>query len=175
MGSEKRSFSRVKTRLLAYARKTDSLDTPPRFNATPALGSCSRDELIRSAKLPEALVTFLCELDKKTDQIISLLSQDQIRSEFPLSLEITELSGAGARFSCPAPLSSDDNLEVIIILNNFPLRVSATKAHIVGRQDDSGLYRMEYVNIREADMETIIQYVFQRQREMIRNSKRDSA
>jgi len=172
MGSEKRSFSRVETRLKAYARKTRSPETPSRFNATPVLAAYNRDELMRNAKLPDALITFLCELDKKADQIISLLSQDQIRSEFPLSLEVVELSGAGAKFSCSEALSEKDFLEIILVLNNFPLKISSTKARIVDKKDNSGFYRMEYVNIRESDMEAIIQYVFQRQREIIRNSKR---
>lgn len=172
MGSEKRSFSRVETRLTAYARKTTSLDTPPRFNTTAELGLCSKEALTRGGKLPEALVTFLCELDRKADQILSLLSQDQIRSEFPYSFEVVELSGAGAKFSCAESFATGDTLEVVIMLNNFPLRVAATKARVVGPKDQLGLYGMEYVNIREPDMELIIQYVFQRQREIIRNAKR---
>lgn len=172
MDEEKRTFSRVEARLVAYARRADSLETPPLFTSSPSLEACSRDVLSREGKLPESLVSFLCEMDKKLDQILGFLSQDQIRNDFPLNIEIFELSGAGAKFRSDTSMSLDDQLELVLVLNRFPLRMAGTKGRIVGIEEDTGLYRLEFVNIREADLEIIIQYVFQRQRELIRNAKR---
>ncbi len=172
MSEEKRSFSRVQARLTAYVRKVDSLETPPIFSSAPALEACSREVLSRGGKLPEPLVNFLCEMDKKLDQILSFLSQDQIRNDFPMSIEIFELSGAGIKFRTSAPLVVGDKVELVLVLNQFPLRLAGTKGRIVGVEEDTGMLRLEFMNISEADLENIIQYVFQRQREMIRNAKR---
>lgn len=172
MSEEKRTFSRVEARLTAYVRHAESLETPAMFASAPALEACSREVLSRGGKLPEPLVNFLCEMDKKLDQILSFLSQDQIRNDFPMNIEVFELSGAGARFRSTDPLKVGDKLEVVLVLNQFPLRLAGTKAKIVGTDQDTGMFRLEFVNINEADLENIIQYVFQRQREIIRNKKR---
>lgn len=172
MSDEKRTFSRVKTRLTAYARVAESLDTPPMTGAAHTFESCSRDALASSGKLPEQLVTFLCEMDKKLDQMLSMMSQDQIRSDYPHTFEILEISGAGAKFRSDAKLKKDQPVDLILILNRFPLRMASTKAKIVGKDSETDLFRLEFVNIIESELESIIQYVFQRQREMIRNAKR---
>ncbi|WP_147821517.1 PilZ domain-containing protein [Salidesulfovibrio onnuriiensis] len=173
MKDEKRSFSRVEARLNAYVRHVESLETPPIFSSAPALEACSREVLSRGGHLPEPLISFLCEMDKKLDQVLSFLSQDQIRNDFPMSIEIFELSGAGAKFRTTDPLSEGDKIELVLVLNQFPLRLAGTKGRIVGKEEDIGMFRLEFVNIREADLENIIQYVFQKQREIIRNAKRD--
>ena len=49
--------------------------------------------------------------------------------------------------------------------------MAGSKGRIHGIEDDTKLYRFEFVDTRGSDMEAIVQFVFQQQREQIRNSK----
>lgn len=171
MSEEKRTFSRVSVRLKGYARIMNSLESPPIFTGDAIEESSGRDLFFRNSKLPEELTKFLTEMDRKVDRILGLMSQDRIRSDFPLDIEIMELSGAGVRFRCQDKIPTDTPLEVVLLLSYAPLRMAGSKGRILGVDEDTGLYRFEFVDTRAADMEAIVQFVFREQREQIRNAK----
>jgi len=171
MSDEKRTFSRVPVRLKGFARSMHSIDSPQKFTGDFVSEESSRDALFRHSKLPDELTNFLAQMDRKMDRIISLLSTDQLASDFPMKIEIMELSAAGIKFRAPSPLALNDSLEVIVQLSQVPLRMAGSKGRIRGIEEDTGLYRFEFVDLRGSDMEAIVQFVFQQQREQIRNSK----
>ncbi|QGY41230.1 PilZ domain-containing protein [Pseudodesulfovibrio cashew] len=171
MSDEKRTFSRVDVRLKGYARAMNSLDSPPLFTSGAVVEKRNFDQLFRSSKLPEDLATFLSEMDRKLDSILGILSKDQIKSDFPLDIEIREISAAGVKFRSKIPLSVDDTLEMVINLSQIPLTMASSKGRIRGFDKETELYRFEFIDIRGADLEAIVQFVFQKQREEIRNSK----
>lgn len=168
MSSEKRSFSRVPVRLKAHARQAHDLDSPRLFqsHAQPMQAD------LRSGKLPEEVTGFLKEMDRKLDTILGLLSREHLRDDFPLLLEVTEISGAGMKFRTSENIRTGDLLEVVVVLDRVPLRLAGSKGKVVDGGPDSGIHRFEFVNMNEQDLEMIIQFVFQRQREDIRSSRR---
>lgn len=171
MSSEKRTFSRVPVRLKGYARIMRSIDSPQMFTGDSIADDSNRDALFRNSKLPDDLTNFLAHMDRKLDRILGQLSKDQLQEDFPMDIEIMELSAAGVKLRAPQPLSKKDALEIIIILGQIPLKMAGGKGLIRGMDEDTELYRFEFVNLRGSDMEAIVQFVFQQQREQIRNAK----
>lgn len=172
MSEEKRTYSRVPVRLKAYARNMRSIDSPQIFTGDAIDEVSSRDALFGNSKLPEDLTTFLAEMDRKMDRILGLLSQDHIRNDFPIDIEVLELSAAGIKFGCAEKLDADAPLEIVLLLSHAPLRMAGSKGRILGIDEQAGLYRCEFVDTRDSDMEAIVQFVFRAQREQIRNAKK---
>lgn len=171
MSEEKRNFSRVPIRLKGYARVMRSIDSPPIFTGDAVQEQPQRCDTFRNSKLPEDITSFLSDMDRKLDLILGMLSQDNLRSDFPIDIEIMEMSAAGVKFRTNEPINVDKPMEIVILLSNVPLRMAGSKGRIVGFEDDTELYRFEFVNTRGSDMEAMVQFVFQQQREQIRNSK----
>ncbi|WP_319466739.1 PilZ domain-containing protein [uncultured Pseudodesulfovibrio sp.] len=171
MSEEKRTFSRIPVRLKGYARTMQSIDSSQIFSGDVISETSCRDELFRNSKLPEDLTNFLAEMDRKLDRVLSLMSQEHLRTEFPLDVEILELSAAGVKIRSTQPFHPDDSLELVLLLSHVPVRMASSKGRILGIDDDTGLYRFEFVDTRGSDMEAIVQFVFQQQREQIRNAK----
>lgn len=171
MSNEKRTFSRVPVRLKGFARIMGSIQSPQLFTGDIVGEESSREKLFHSSKLPEELTNFLAEMDRKMDRLLGLLSKDQLRTDFPLDIEVMELSAAGVKIRTNKELSTEDSLEIIIVLSQVPLRMAGSKGRIRGIEEDTGYYRFEFVDLRGSDMEAIVQFVFQQQREQIRNSK----
>lgn len=171
MSEEKRSFSRVQVRLKAQARAMHSLDSPQLFIGDAMPQPVTREDFVKKSKLPEEVTGFLAEMDRKLDQIISMLGQDSVRTDFSLPVEVMEISAAGVKFRSADRFQPGDALEMIIYLSQAPLRMAGSKGRILDQEPDTGLYRFEFVDLRGSDMEAIVQFVFKEQREQIRNSK----
>lgn len=171
MSEEKRTYSRVPVRLKGYARIMQSLDSSQLFTGDVVGEESCRDDIFRNSKLPEDLTNFLAGMDRKLDRILGLLSKENLRSDFPLDIEIREISAAGIKFRTKEQIELSDSLEVVILLSQVPMRMAGSKGRLHGIEDDTKLYRFEFVDVRGSDLEAIVQFVFQQQREQIRNSK----
>ena len=171
MSEEKRSFSRIPVRLKALARTMESIDSPQLFTGDAIDYTSAHDNLFGKSKLPEELINFLTEMDRKLDQIVGFLSQDQVKTDFSMDIQVAEISGAGLKFRSTDKFEPDQPLEIILFLSQTPLRMAGSKGRILDQEPDTELYRFEFVDMRGSDMEAIVQFVFQQQREQIRNSK----
>lgn len=173
MSDEKRSFSRIPVRLKANARIMQSLDSPQLFTGDATAPISAREDIFRKSKLPEELTSFLTEMDRKLDRVLAMLSQETMQNDFSIDIQVMELSGAGIKFrtSDRYGLAPNMPMEIVMQLSQVPLRMAGSKGRILDREEDTGLYRFEFVDMRGTDMEAIVQFVFQQQREQIRNSK----
>ena len=171
MSDEKRTFSRVPVRLKGYARPMRSLKSSQLFSGDAVEEAPNREELFRNTKLPEDLTNFLLQMDRKMDRILGILSKDNLRDDFPYDIEIMELSAAGVKIRSPQKFAVDSALEIVIVLSQVPVRMAGSKGRVLGIEEETNLYRFEFVDLRGSDMEAIVQYVFKQQREQIRNSK----
>ena len=171
MSEEKRAFSRVPVRLKGFARKMRSIDSSPVYIGEAVAKSFDPDAIFRNSKLPEEVTLFLAELNRKLDSVLGMLSQTNLRSDFPIDIEIVELSGAGLKFRTAEALPAETPLEVVFILSQVPLKMASSKGRIIGDREAPDLYRFEFVDTRGSDNEAIVQFVFRQQREHIRNSK----
>lgn len=173
MGKESRTYMRIPTRLRAHARKIDSPDSQPLFRGISASSEIARPNKISG--VPESLVDLLTGINDKLDLLISAMNKDFLLKDFPIQLEIVEISGAGVRFVADDGICIEDNLEMVIILSHFPLRlagVSGTVQREVEKEEQC-LCAFNFKQIREHDREAIVQFVFQEQRETIRERKNE--
>ncbi|MFW5722175.1 MAG: PilZ domain-containing protein [Desulfohalobiaceae bacterium] len=151
---ESRTFSRIPTRITAYARRVESEKDSPLFHGK---GSAPRPS---PQKLKEANIPFI--------------SRDLLKEEFPVKTDVVELSGAGLKLVTPGQgLSLGDTVEVVLLLGQYPLNLAGAIGVLRRTEDLHGtsVLVMEFTRIRESDREAIVQFVFQEQREQIRENR----
>lgn len=174
---EKREFMRIPTRLGGHLRLMPGPDDMQVFRETPYFGSsglCPHDA--REAGMSEALYSLLCAINAKLDMLLSMQSRDDLSADFPIPLRIVEISGAGIRFETPEELLLESPVEAVIVLSRFPLRMAGAVGRIIRRElheDGSTEYALDFTRIRERDLENIVQFVFQSQRDDLRGKKWD--
>lgn len=170
---EKRSFSRVSTRITALARRCESLDDPLLFKSGPPPAGTDRlAEAAKSGHLPQTLVDFLEGMDRKLDMLLAHTGRRSLERNFPLRLDVRELSGAGLRFVAQDDVKDGDILEVVMLLGQNPPRMAGAKGTVQAKRNLAGTHGFEFVKIRESDRDAVVQFVFQEEREQIRDSKR---
>ncbi|WP_457570414.1 PilZ domain-containing protein [Desulfovulcanus sp.] len=179
MTKQKRTYSRISTRLKAYIRKLPSPDSRPLFSGCLACNAePSITKNLQGPHIPRELVTFLQNMDAKLDMILSLLSQDSIQEDFPIRGEVVEISGAGLKFVSKTEFKEKEALELAIVLSQLPLRVVSVVGLILRLENvqnlaEAPVYVVKFTNIRDIDRENIVQFVFQEQREQIRERKNE--
>ena len=176
MTAQQRTYSRISTRLKAYIRKLASPDSKPLFTGCLA-GELDPSMLknLQGVHIPRDLVVFLHNMDRKLDMILSLLRQDSLQEDFPIRAEVVEISGAGLKFVSKERFDEEQALELAIILSQFPLRVVGAVGYVLRLESvrNIPIYVETFTNIRDLDRENIVQFVFQEQREQIRERKNE--
>lgn len=174
MTDQKRNFSRVETFFPGRLRILSPGEETPLFQGCPGcdkpLGTALRP---KGANLPEALLDFLETINAKLDMLLSLVNRDHLESTFPVAMNVVEISGAGLIFMADRNFALDDRLEIVLFLNQFPLQMAGAMGRIHRREERAGkaAWAVDFTEIREQDRETVVRYVFQQQREQIRESK----
>lgn len=172
---EKRTFMRIPTRLTGHLRLLPNPDDMQVFRETPLLGPglCPLDP--REAGMSESLYAMLCSINAKLDMLLSIQSRDELETDFPVDMNIIEISGAGVRFSTSVEMAMDQYVEAVIILSRFPLRMAGAVGRVIRQDtlDSQPVYALDFTRIRERDLESIVQFVFQSQRDDLRGKKWD--
>ncbi len=175
MSDEKRSFSRVGTNFKAYIRPVKDATSLPSFTGCPGCYASSPDlEALKQANVPNALAEFLGAINDKLDMIISMFSQENLLEDFPVEAEVVEISGAGMRFMSSTDIEPEQHVEIVMMLSRMPLRMAGAIGRITRVEEtasDETLYGLDFTTIRDADLETVVQFVFQEQRARIREQK----
>jgi hypothetical protein len=165
---ERRNYSRVRTRITGLARLASGLEEEARHSVGAPMPGPSAS--LEGAKLPAPVVEFLLGLDRKLDQLLSHQTLERLEREYPLHLDVREISGDGMRFLPPEPLAPGSALEVVLLLRQAPLRMAVSKGRVLECYDDATC-SLEFVNIRENDFEAVMAFVFEEQRQKIRSHK----
>ncbi|MCL1939589.1 MAG: hypothetical protein FWG04_02880 [Desulfovibrionaceae bacterium] len=139
-----------------------------------------REELLTNSRQPEIMLRFLAEMDRKLDAVLSLLQSESLAQEFPEEGHIVELSGQGLVLECNAELSTGSYIELLLRLEEYPIRMVSTLSRVerprpVAILPDmhSHAYDVTYTSIAEEDREAVIRFVFSEERKRIRQSKGD--
>jgi hypothetical protein len=168
MGEEISVPTRIRARFRAAAGPFRS---GPVFRASS--GAPLRD-LPAAVRPPEALLEFLLEMDRKLDAILGYLHRETLQEEFPAEGWITALSGTRLTLETPSALSGGDCLELALLLEEFPPRmivVSATVEGPCGTADAPAAFLLAHACSREEDHESIIRFIFQEERRLLRLRK----
>ncbi len=177
MGEEEnRTYSRVSTRIQGWMRLLPTPDSPPLFREG-GLRSESPVLSARGMQLPEPLLLFLQELNDKLDMILGLLSRDQLQEQFPLRVEVLEVSGAGVQFRSQEARQDGECVEIVLVLDQLPMRLAGATGRIVRQlppesdAPDMPVWALEFLRIREQDQDAVIQFVLQEERRRIREKR----
>lgn len=173
---ENRSYSRIPTRLRAHARHVSSSEGPPLFRSSPQTTSPPPEGTLREAGMPEGLRNYLEMINTKLDMLLSVTNESRLESDYPLKLEVVELSGAGLRCIKPAEdLPIGQGLELVLLLSSMPLHMAAAIGvvkRLESLEEDEHLV-VEFTQMRESDREAVVQFVFREQREQIRTKRQE--
>ncbi|OEU67525.1 MAG: hypothetical protein BA863_04585 [Desulfovibrio sp. S3730MH75] len=169
MDKETVHYKSVKTRIKGYGRLAASLTTQPLFRGSIG-GKKHPAEDLDDSKVPEWLKVYVIELDRKLDQLLGIQSIQDLSKDFPIDLEVIKISGNGITFRSDSSLEPKTIMEIVLVLNQVPLRMTGAKG-IVEAGKDSKTWMMEFGYIKEHDLELIIKFVFSEQRELIRTDK----
>ena len=165
----------VPTLLKAHFRKIKDATSARCRSARALAASSQREELLAASRLSEDLVRFLLEMDRKLDIILSFMEQKSRLEEFPLEGRVVELSGAGLVLETHEPLLAGDHMELLLILDDLPLRMVSLVACVekvlpaaAEAEGRGAAYGIGFVSVDAEDREAVIQYVFQEDRRRIR-------
>ena len=154
-------------------------DDPQLCNSLLSSDSVSfREEALAKSRLPDPMVRLLAEMDRKLDAILGQMQRDNLRGDFPHDAWVVRLGGDALHLECKEPLLPGDHLELILLLEEYPLRAASCivkvdrrlpEAPVTGKEHTA--FVLSYTCLRESDRESIIRHVFQEERRRIRQLK----
>ncbi len=160
-------------------RVTDGADTQRCHLPPQCTDPLVRDAIFAQSRLPEALARFLSEMDRKLDLILAHIQKDDLEKEFPYEGYIVQLGGDGITLECPQPLAPDDQLEIVIVLEEYPIKIASCIAQIQTidktppvNDPRNSVYSAIYSTLRTDDREAIIRCIFQENRRIIREARK---
>lgn len=127
-------------------------------------------ELLSKSKLSEEILSFFEDMHTKLEHIIALLEEKKLEDIFPINIEAVNLSGSEVLFKTPTPLTIGTMVEVVLPLSQMPFKVAGGIGRIDSKKisDGGDIWKLSFTRIREQDLETIVQFVFQQERKRIR-------
>jgi hypothetical protein len=173
MGEEQRTFLRIPTNLRGRMRAVAHERELQLFREAPITSISVSAQDLKSSGLSDGLVNALMAMDRKLDMILGIHSQDSLKKDFPHQIEVYEISGAGVKMTSSMPLAPGQFVEVVLVLTQAPIRMAGAIGRVVREEDVDGrkLWALDFTRIRERDLETIVQFVFQTQRDELRVKK----
>ncbi len=137
-----------------------------------------REEIAAKSGRQDPVLRLLTEMDRKLDAILGHLQRDDLRNDFPLDAVVVRLGGDALHLECREPLLPGDLLELVLLLEEFPLNMASCIAEVERKLpnppvsgNDKTPFALSYVGLREGDKENIIRHVFQEERKRIRRLK----
>jgi len=174
------SYLSVPTLIRGRLRKAPNAEAPRMYRGTLLSSTADiREELLSgSSRQPELLIRFLAEIDRKLDAVLGLLQSEALAHEFPEEGHIVELSGQNLVLECNADLAAGSYIELLIQLEEYPIRILSTLSRVDRPRPVAALpamhsraYDITYVSIGEEDRDALIRFVFREERKRIRQSK----
>lgn len=173
MAEEQRSFLRIPTNLHGRMRLVASDTELQLFREAPITSTAVTGADLRNAGLTESLVSALLSFDRKLDLLIGIHTQDSLQDDFPYPIEVTDISGAGVKMISSHPLAVGQLVELVITMTQLPVRMAGAIGRVTREETVDGrqVWAVDFTKIRDRDLETIVQFVFQTQRDELRVKK----
>lgn len=182
---ERREYFRIRDRLPVEFRQISreeflTLQDKIRYNSTQVVDRIHELYFLdvrdpRSEN--EQLHGYMQMINRKLDMIIEILGKSGSVERYNTVNTDVNISGAGIQFLCSAPLTEGDFIELKIIIPVFPypkitclcqvLRVEQVSEG--GRQEKMAAFKFMVIN--EKDQDILINYIFLKEREYLRQKK----
>ncbi len=124
-----------------------------------------------------SLISYLVQMDAKLDRILELISTEK-KVEIPFRSGIGQnISGSGMQMVVDIPVEPGQIIHTKFLLSQFPFVFLDLFGEVVRAKElnknNTILYRIgiKFLDLNTSDRENIIAFVFQKQREAIRQSK----
>ncbi|XPV74795.1 MAG: hypothetical protein ACNI27_09095 [Desulfovibrio sp.] len=169
---EQREYSRVEARLKGFARKLTEGDGHLFHSVIPYTSSDRAQELSK-AGFSDEVVDFFVNMDDKLNLILGMNKLDYLRQDFPEDINIYDISGAGVRMRHSSDLPIGAEMELVVMLSHLPFTAVSAIGSVQEKLQD-GSMRFMFTAMREVDREAVVRFVFQQQREELRNRRNNS-
>lgn len=173
MGEEQRTYLRIPTNLRGRMRLLSSEKEPQLFREAPIVSTAVTAMELKGAGVNESLINALVAMDRKLDLLIGIHTHDSLQGDFPCLMDVLEISGAGVKMTTPCRIEEGQVVELVITLTQLPVRMAGAVGRVVRKETlDSGtVWAVDFLRIRDRDLESIVQFVFQTQRDELRVKK----
>lgn len=185
INNEKREFFRIEDHLSIKWRfisqeEFKELENTVRFSSAKAADELKEVQLfkenrIREQKENEQLFSYLQIIDKKLDMILDYLSESMDNKGHYITRYLkVDISGSGISFVSDVEMKMDDYIELKIILPAYPhLKITAlcrVARSQLRRKDNKELWEiaLNYLVINDKDRDLLINYIFMKEREILR-------
>lgn len=149
---------------------TDDIFVFSGFNPSETSGDESPSA---AAGMSESVFRFLQRLENKIDHLIGLAQAEKLAADFPFELQAFQVGGNGLLFRTNAPLAPGNKLEIVLFLSSVPLRIAGGIGNVEASvpSPHGPLWKFSFTRLREADLDSIMRFVFQEERQKIREQK----
>lgn len=114
-------------------------------------------------------------VNRKLDLILEILGRSSIDDSYIAVKTDVNISGAGVQFACETPLKEGDLVELRIIIPVFPYPRLTCLCEVVraDQRDDAAPRRcaLRFMVINEKDRDVLVNYVFLKERQYLRQKK----
>lgn len=172
--AKKTDFASIDVYIKGMMRLLDSPSEMPIFN-----GYMDDDqnfsELIAKSKLPEEILVFMKNMSSKLDHIIGVLEQNKMETNFPIDIEVCNISASELLFKSKEEFAPNSFVEVVLPLAQMPLSIvgGVGKIKNMVHPKFGKVWKFSFTRIREQDLEAIVHFVFQQERKRIREIRWD--
>jgi hypothetical protein len=186
-GHERRSFFRIHDRLIVEFRQITPEDFTKlknviQYNSTQIIDKIMETHLLADRELKgenEEIFAYSRMMNKKLDMIIELLSKSLYGEIYQSVQTEINLSGAGVQFESHIVLKEGDYTELKIVVPIFPYPKITALCQVVRTESVQGSstannfrIAMEFLVINEKDRDLLINYIFEKEREYLRQKKK---
>jgi hypothetical protein len=186
-GHERRSFFRIHDRLIVEFRQITPEDFTKlknviQYNSTQIIDKIMETHLLADRELKgenEEIFAYSRMMNKKLDMIIELLSKSLYGEIYHSVQTEINLSGAGVQFESHIVLKEGDYTELKIVVPIFPYPKITALCQVVRTESVQGSstannfrIAMEFLVINEKDRDLLINYIFEKEREYLRQKKK---
>jgi hypothetical protein len=184
---ERRSFFRIHDRLIIEFRQITPEDFTKlknviQYNSTQIIDKIMETHFLGDKEVKgenEEIFAYTRMMNKKLDTIIELLSKSLYGEIYHSVQTDINLSGAGVQFESYIVLKEGDYAELKITVPIFPYpKITAlcqvVRTESVQGSSTAGNFRiaMKFLVINEKDRDLLINYIFEKEREYLRQKKK---
>ncbi|HOJ70953.1 MAG TPA: PilZ domain-containing protein [Syntrophorhabdaceae bacterium] len=184
--NERRDYFRVEDRLKLKFRilskdEFNALEHTVRYSPISSFSRLDEVQALKVIEIDEEkkkdpLYTYLNIIDRKLDLVLDYLMENADDKRHYITQYIqANISGSGIRFFTDADIKEGDYVELILILPIYPhtrIPILCNVLRCIKQIKDGNTVNdvaMQYLVINENDRDMLIQYIFMKEREMLRN------
>ena len=175
MQEQKKEYS-ITTYLRARFRMLEGEDDPAcaSYSTLSSASTETRDAFLASSQLPESVIRFLNQLDRKINILLVRSLNASLEQDFPHTMEINAISAAELKFTTALPLAPGDWLEIIINLGQQGLQTASGIGRVEKRRtgkNGSSVFSFTFIRLAEEEREKIFRFVFSEERKLLRETR----